>query len=148
MKTLVARGLMTLAAVGLIATAAPAAEWTSPEEVAKAAADFADAAKHLHDSIRAVAEDSPLVEQVGTLEQSVRCFHESVEEGATFEHAAEDFGKITRAYDRFQEALKEDHDVHHDEQVAADAKRMKASFDHLQARMEGRREPARVGREP
>ena len=141
MKTLLATSLMALAAAGSLAAVAPAAEWTSSKEVAEAARGFAEATKLLHKSIHAVDEDSPLVKEVGDLEKSARHFHKAVADGAAYEHAIKDFEKIAQDYDHFEKALKEDHDVHHDEHVVADAKKAKSAFDHLQARMEGRPGP-------
>ncbi len=139
MKNLLSRSLLTMAAAGVLSTAALADHWTGPKEVAKAAHDFGEATMHLHKAIHAVAEDSPLVKEVHGLARSSQHFHRVVEKGATYEHVIKDFREIEHDYAHFQEALKKDHDVHHDRHVVADAKKMKAAFDHLQAHMAGRR---------
>lgn len=136
-----ARRLMLLAAVASPVSSAVADEWTGPKEVAKAAGACAEPLKALHKSIRAVAEDSPLVKEVDQLANSTQKFRAAVEKGMTYEHALVDFRKLGKSYDHFREALKKDHDVHHDTQVEADAKRLKAAFDRLQSQMQGRREP-------
>lgn len=141
MKRLLSKSLLTLVAAGAVTTVALADHWTGPEEVAKAAHEFAEAAKHLHRSIHDVAEDSPLVGEVHRLAKSARHFHKAVEEGATYEHAVKDFRKIAHRFDHFEKGLKEDHDVHHDEHVVANAKKAKAAFEHLRGHMEGRRQP-------
>lgn len=140
MNTVLASSLLTLAVAASFVTVARADDWTSSKEVAEAAGGLADAAKQLHKSIHAVAEDSPLVEEMNLFAKSAQKFHEAVKTGATYGQATKDFGKIGSSYAHFEKALKKDHDAHHDEHVVADAKKTKAAFDHLQAHMEGRRE--------
>ena len=140
MKTRLTRSLMTLVAAGAVTSVALADHWTGPKEVAKAAHAFEDAAKHLHKSIHAVSEDSPLVEEVHGLAKSAEHFHKAVEKGTTYEHVVKDYRKIEHDYAHFEKALKDDHDVHHDDHVVADAKKMKQAFGHLQGHMSGRRD--------
>lgn len=133
---------MTLVAAGAVTTVAFADDWTGPKEVAKAAHAFAEATEHLHKSIRDVHESSPLVDEVHRLHAAVLHFHKSVEKGSTYNHVIKDFRKIAADYDHFQKALKKDHEVHHDEHVVADAKKVQAAYGHLLDHMEGRRDPA------
>lgn len=141
MTTRLTSHLLALAAATSLVTAARADDWTSSKEVADAARGLADAAKGLHKSIRAVAEDTPLVKEIDQVAGSAQKLHESVKMGATYEASVKEFGILSKGYNHFRAGLEKAHDAHHDEAVAADAKRVKAAYDHLRAHIEGRREP-------
>jgi hypothetical protein len=117
----------------------PAVPWTGPRGVAGAARGLAEAAAHLRDSVREVSEDSPLVTELDRLARSAAHFGDAVRNGAPLEHARRDFQKIQVGFERTLAALKRDHDVHHDEHAAGDAKALTAAFDRLLAQMSGRR---------
>jgi len=112
---------------------------TSPEAVAMAARGFGEAASHLQEAIGEVAGDSPLVAQLRGLAKSAGHLQDAAAQGEAGEHAIQDFRAVERDYARFAGALKKDHDVHHDEHVAADAKKLEAAFGQLRDQMTGRR---------
>src|SRR5512144_3072766 len=114
MKTILTSGFLALIAAGVFPASTRADQWTGPEEVARAARDFA--------------------EEAGRLQAALR-FHDAVAKGAAYADALREYRKIERDYAHFEGGLKEAHDVHHDEQVVAEVKKTKAAFDRLKARM-------------
>jgi len=139
MRTHVAKTLLSLIAGSTLAAAARADEWTGPKEVAGSAREFAAAAERLQKAIQEVNQDSPLVAEVRTLSTSAARLHDSVAKGAAYEDVKNDFRTIEVGYGRFEADLKKAHDVHHEKPVADAAKKVKATFDQLQAHMTGRR---------
>ena len=118
----------------------PPGNAANSKEIAKAAFVFGEAAKRLQQAVREVAEDSPLVAQLGRLCKSADHLREAFEKGNGGGHAAEDFRAIEGEYGRFEAALKKDHDAHHDDQVVADSKKLNEAFGHLRDHMPGRRD--------
>ncbi|GAC1306158.1 MAG: hypothetical protein NVSMB14_12530 [Isosphaeraceae bacterium] len=139
MKRTLARSLLSLIAVGTLATAVRADDWTSPKEVAKAAHDFSGASQTLQQAIKDVDEESELVAEIGSLSKSAAELHKSVSKGAAYEDAKKDFRKIESGYARFEAKLKKAHDIHHEKPVADAAKKVKSTFDQLKAHISGRR---------
>src|SRR3954452_3583261 len=141
MRTFLTRSLFSLIAAGVLSAAARAEDWTGPKDVSKAAREFADATQQLQKAIKDVDEDSPLVAEVLALSKSAARLRDAVEKGAKYEDARQDFGKIEGDYAHFEAGFKKAHDVHHEKPVAESAKKVKATFDGLQAHMSGRRPP-------
>ena len=112
----------------------------NPDEIAKATSAFVEATKRLQQAVREVAEDSPLVADLGRLSRSAGDLRQAVEKGEGSEHAVEDFRAIEGEYGRFEVALKKDHDAHHDDRVVAEAKKVNEAFGHLRDHMAGRRD--------
>jgi hypothetical protein len=139
MRTFFTRGLLSLIAAGALSGSTRADDWTSPKEVSKSAREFANATKQLRDAIREVDEDSPLVAEVLSLSKSAARLQDAVGKGATYEAAKQDFRRLENGYPHFEAGLKKAHDVHHEKPVAEQAKRVKAAFDQLQARISGHR---------
>ncbi len=139
MRTSLTRSLLTFIAAGVLATAARADDWTGPKDVAKSAREFAYATQQLQKAIKDVDEDSPLVAELLSLSKSAARLQDAVDKGAKYEDAKQDFGKIEGGYAHFEAGLKKAHDVHHEKPVAESAKKVKATFDGLQAHMAGRR---------
>ena len=119
---------------------APRAVGAQPGEIARAAFAFGEAAKRLQQAVRDVAEDSPLVAQLGRLSQAAGHLRQAVEKGEGSEHAVGDFRALESEYGRFEVALKKDHDAHHDDRVIAEAKKVSEAFGHLRDHMAGRRD--------
>lgn len=139
MRTMMVRTLLSVIAAGALSAAAWADDWTNPKDVARSAHEFAGAAERLQTAVKDVNEDSPLVAEVRSLSKSAARLHDSVDKGATYEDAMKDFHKIESSYTHFEAGLKKAHDVHHEKPVADAAKKVKTTFDQLQAHMTGRR---------
>jgi len=144
MRTSLTRSLPSFIAAVVLATAARADDWTGPKDVAKSARDFANATRQLQKAIKDVDEDSPLVAEVLSLSKSAARLRDAVDEGAKYGDARQDFGKIEGDYAHFEAGFKKAHDVHHERPVAESAKKVKATFDVLQAHMSGRRPPEKA----
>jgi hypothetical protein len=141
MTTSLTRSLLSLIAATVLSAAARADDWTGPKDVSKAAREFAAATQQLQKAIKDVDEDSPLVAELLSLSKSAARLRDAVDKGAKYEDAKRDFGKIEVGYAHFEAGLKKAHDVHHEKPVAESAKKVKATFDVLQAHMSGRRLP-------
>jgi hypothetical protein len=139
MKTILTSGFLALIAAGVFPASTRADQWTGPEEVARAARDFAEEAGRLQAAIHDVSEESPLAAEVQHLSKAALRFHDAVAKGAAYDDALREYRKIERDYAHFEGGLKEAHDVHHDERVVAEVKKTKAAFDRLKARMSSRR---------
>ena len=139
MRTIMARSLLSLIAVVVLSADARADDWTGPKDVARSAHEFAVAADHLQKAIKDVNDGSPLVAEVRSLSKSAAQLHDSVANGAAYQDAKKDFQKIESGYAHFETGLKKAHDVHHEKPAADAAKKVKATFDQLQAHMSARR---------
>ncbi|MCA1685517.1 MAG: hypothetical protein LC745_05935, partial [Planctomycetia bacterium] len=98
MRTIVARGFLSLVAAGALSAAVRADDWTGPKDVAQSAHEFAGAAEKLQKAIKDVNEDSPLVAEVRSLSNSATQLHDSVAKGAKYPDAMKDFRKIESGY--------------------------------------------------
>jgi hypothetical protein len=145
MSTLLTRTLLSFIAAGALSAAARADDWTGPRDVSRSARQFASATEQLREAIRDVDEDSPLVAEVLSLSKSATRLQDAVDKGATYEDARPDFRKIESGYAHFEAGLKKAHDVHHEKPVAESAKKVKATFDQLQAHMSGQRPSEKSG---
>lgn len=132
-------GLLSLITASALSASAGADDWTSPKDVSKSAREFANATQQLQKAVREVDEDSPLVAELSSLAKSAARLQDAVDKGATYETARQDFRKIEGGYAHFEAGLKDAHDVHHEKPVAETAKKVKATFNRLQAHMSGRR---------
>ena len=139
MRTRMARSLLSLVAVGALSAVARSDDWAGLKDVAQSAHEFATAAEKLQNTIKDVNEDSPLVAEARSLSKTAAQLHDAVSKGATYSNAKKDFGKIESGYTHFEAGLKKAHDVHHEKPVADAAKKLKATFDQLQAHMSSRR---------
>jgi hypothetical protein len=131
--------LFALMAAMPASAANQADQWTSPKEVSKAAHEFSKAAQGLQKSIQAVEESSPLGKQMQRISESAEKLHDSVDKGASYEDALRDHRKLVKDYEAFQASLKGAHEIHHDEAVVKDVKKVKDAFDRLQSNITGKK---------
>lgn len=118
----------------------------NPQEVSRSARAFIEAAKRLQQAVRDVADDSPHLAQLGRVIEMAGHLGGAAEKGASPEHAAKDSRDFVAEYSRLLTALEKDHDVHHDENVAAALKQLREAYARLQGPVTVTPDSARDGR--